>query len=190
MRRLLPLLVGALLVAGAIVGTVWSVPYAATARTLYLFEQESPTEIAQGLARQGDGLLGLDLVTFDGDRVVAVYRQGELRPQWPLPEFVVGEHGARYADEAPSSGAWRPFAWRVVAAGMLILFAFAGTARWLVREVPVSLRQLGFAIFGQRDPAARPVMWVSGAGTHGGTGGQVPPVVPYNPDWDPDKRIR
>jgi hypothetical protein len=124
-----------------------------------------------------------------GRVVVAVYRQGEPRAQWPLPEFVVGEHGARYADEAPWSGAWRPFALRAVAAWALTLLAFAGTTRWLVR-VPAAFRHLGFVIFGQRDPAVRPVTWAAGGGTHGSGGGQVPPLVPYNPDGDPDRRIR
>lgn len=68
MRRLLPLLAGLVLFAGTLVAAIWSVPYATTARSLYLFEQEMPTETAHGLARQGAGLLGLDLVTFDGDR--------------------------------------------------------------------------------------------------------------------------
>lgn len=120
---------------------------------------------------------------------MAVYRQGERRAQWPLPEFVVGEHGARYADEAPASGAWRPFALRALAAWGLVLLALAASARWLVREVPAAFRHLGFAIFGQRAAEARPVWWVAGGGTYGSGGGQVPPIVSYNPDWDPDERI-
>lgn len=190
MRRLLPLLVVLLLMAGAAAATFWSVPYATTAGTLYLFEQETPTEIARGWVDPESGLLGLDVVTFDGDRQVAVYRQGGPKAAWPRPEFLVGEHGARYADEAPANGAWRPFALHAVAAWALMLLAFAATTRWLVREVPPAFGHLAFIIFGQRDPEVRPVSWVAGGGTHGSGGGQVPPVVPYNPDWDPDRRIR
>jgi hypothetical protein len=189
-RRLLPLLVGGLLLAGAIATTLWSVPHAATARSLYLFEQEAPTQLARGWVSPGGGLLGLDLVTFDGDRQVTVYRQGEPKAAWPRPEFAVGEHGARYADEAPSSGAWRPFALRAGVAWMLMLLALAIAARWIVREVPGAFRHLAFVVFGQRDPEVRPVSWVAGGGTHGSGGGQVPPLVPYNPDWDLDRRIR
>jgi hypothetical protein len=190
MRRLLPLLVATLLLGGAVVATVWSVPYAATARTLYLFEQETPTEVARGWVTPEGGFLGLDLVTFDGDRQVTVYRQGEPRAAWPRPEFVVGDHGARYADEAPSSGAWRPFALRAGVSWALVLLTLGATSRWLAREVPAGFHHLGFVIFGQRDPETRPVSWVAGGGTHGSGGGQVPPLVPYEPDWDPDRRIR
>jgi hypothetical protein len=189
MRRLLPLVVGVLVITGAVTATVWSVPYATTARALYLFEQETPTEVVRGLARQGDGLLGLDLVTLHDERVVEVYRQGEPRAQWPYPEFLVGEHGARYADEAPSSGAWRPFALRAVVVWSLALLAVAGAATWLARALPDAARHLGFVVFGQRDPETRPVTWTPGGGSHGSSG-QVPPMVPYNPDWDPGRRIR
>jgi hypothetical protein len=188
--RLLPLLVAGLLLAAVIAVSVWSVPSATTARSLYLFEQEAPTEVINGSARQGVGLLGLDVVTLDDGRVVEVHRQGEPRVQWPRPEFLVGEHGARYADEPPSTGAWRPFALRALVAWSLVLFAVVGAAPWLRRELPTSWRHLAFVIFGQRDPEARPVSSVPGAGGHGSGGGQVPPIVPYNPDWDPDKRIK
>jgi hypothetical protein len=186
---LLPPLVGLLLIVGVVAVTVWSVPYAATARSLYLFEQEAPTAVAHGSARQGAGLLGLDLVTLDDGRTVDVHRQGEPRVQWPRPEFLVGEHGARYVDEAPSSGAWGPFAVRAVTAWLAALVVLAGTLPWVVRGLASSSRDLGFAVFGQRASEARPVTFVPGAGGTGG-GGQVPPIVPYDPDWDPDGRIR
>jgi hypothetical protein len=188
-RSLVPLLVGVLLLAGVVAVTVWTVPYAATARSLHLFEQESPTEVVGGSARQGVGLLGLDLVTLDDGRTVDVHRQGEPRVQWPRPSFLVGEHGARYADEAPSSGAWRPFAVRAAAAWIATLLVLAGAVPWLVRRFPSAVRDLGFAAFGQHDPQARPVTFVPGSGGRGG-GGQVPPIVPYDPEWDPDRRIR
>jgi hypothetical protein len=188
--RLLPLSVAGLLIATAIAVTVWSTPYATTASSLYLFERETPTEVVNGSARQGVGLLGLDVVTLDDGRVVEVRRQGEPRVQWPRPEFLVGEHGARYADEPPSAGAWQPFALRALAAWGAVLLAFAGAAPWLRRQLPSAVQHLAFVIFGQRDPEARPVGTVPGTGGHGSGGGQVPPVVPYNPDWDPDKRIR
>lgn len=188
--RLLPLIVAGILVAGVIAVVVWSVPYATSARSLYLFEQETPIEVANGSARQGVGLLGLDVVTLDDGRVVEVHRQGEPRVQWPRPEFLIGEHGARYADEASASGSWRSFALRAVAAWIGMLLVLVGAVPWLVRQLPVAVRHLGFVIFGQRDPEARQVSWVVGAGGHGSGGGQVPPFVPHNPDWEPDRRIR
>jgi hypothetical protein len=188
--RLLPLFVAGLLIAAAVAVTVWSVPFAVTARSLYLFEQEAPAEAVNGSARQGVGLLGLDVVTLDDGRVVEVHRQGEPRVQWPRPEFLVGEHGARLADEPPSSGAWHPFALRALTAWAVVLLAIVGAAPWLRRELPSAVRHLAFVIFGQRDPESRPVISVPGGGGHGSGGGQVPPVVPYNPDWDPDERIK
>ena len=52
--------------------------------------------------------------------------------------------------------------------------------------------RLAFTIFGQRDPDSKKVGWGPGQGTHGGAGGQTPPYVPYNPEWDPtrDKKPR
>ncbi len=190
MRRLLPLVVAALLIGGAVGVLIWSVPYATTARSLYLFEQETPTELVSGSARQGAGLLGLDVVTLDDGRVVDVHRQGEPRVQWPRPQFLVGEHGARLADEPPSSGAWRTFALRALISWIGALLVLAGSTLLLVRRLPEAARHLGFVIFEQRDPESRPVTWVTGAGGHGSGGGQVPPYVPYNPDWDPDRRIK
>jgi hypothetical protein len=189
MRRLLPLLVAALLLVGAVAVVTWSVPYAATARSLYLFEQETPTDHVLGSARQGAGLLGLDVVTLDDGHVVEVHRQGDPRVQWPLPEFLVGEHGARLADEPPSSGAWRPFALRAIGGWLGVLLVLAGASRWLLRPLRTAGQHLAFVIFGQRDPEARPVTWVPGAGSHGSGTGSVPPYVPYNPDWDRDRRI-
>jgi len=52
------------------------------------------------------------------------------------------------------------------------------------------LDRLAFTIFGQRDPNSKKVGWGPGQGTHGGAGGQAPPYVPYNPDWDPTRRDR
>jgi hypothetical protein len=188
--RLMPLVVAGLLLAAAIAVSVWSVPFATTARSLYLFERETPTQVINGSARQGVGLLGLDVVTLDDGRVVEVHRQGEPRVQWPRPEFLVGEHGARLADEPPSSGAWQPFALRALVAWSLTLLALVGAVPWLRRELPSSVQHLAFVIFGQRDPDVRQGSSVSGAGGHGSGGGQVPPIVPYNPDWDPGKRIK
>lgn len=190
MRRQLPLVVAALLIGGAVGVMIWSVPYAATARSLYLFERETPTELISGSARQGVGLLGLDVVTLNDGRVVNVYRQGEPRVQWPRPQFLVGEHGARLADEPSSSGAWQPFALRALISWVGALLVLAGSMLVLVRGLPAATRHLGFVIFGQRDSESRPVTWVPGAGGHGSGGGQVPPYVPYNADWDPDRRIK
>lgn len=52
------------------------------------------------------------------------------------------------------------------------------------------LDRLAFLIFGQRDADARSVWFVPGNGGRGGSGGQVPPHVPYDPDWDPKNQIR
>jgi len=52
------------------------------------------------------------------------------------------------------------------------------------------LDRMSFVVFGQRAPESRPVGWVPGNGGHGGEGGQTPPWVPYNLDWDPENRIR
>jgi len=189
MRRLLTVTLAALLIGGAAWVLVWSVTYASTARSLYLFERETPTELVRGSAHQGAGPLGLDVVTLNNGRVVDVYRQGEPRVQWPRPEFLVGEHGARLADEPPSSGAWRPFALRALL-GLVGVLVLAGTSRRLIRRFRAAGPDLGFVIFGQRDPESRPVTWLPGAGSHGSGTGQVPPYVPYNPDWDPDRRIK
>jgi hypothetical protein len=83
-----------------------------------------------------------------------------------------------------------PGSLRAVLAWMIALLAVAVAAPRLVRRLPAAWRHLGFLIFGQRDRDARAPTWVPGAGGHGSGGGQAPPHVPYNPDWDPKKRIR
>lgn len=191
-RSLVAVLLGVTLLGVAIGAIAWAAPYASTARALALFEREAPTEVLDGAARQGAGLLGLDVVTLADGRVVDVARQGEPRRQWPRPEFLVGEHGARYADEPPSEGAWWPFAVRAGLAGTVALLTGVLGFWCLVRgrrAVPELASKLGFVVFGQRDPETEPVWWVAGGGGHGAGGGQVPPIVPYNPDWDPDRRI-
>lgn len=55
------------------------------------------------------------------------------------------------------------------------------------RPVKRALDRLAFMIFGARDPGSGNVTWIAGHGTHGSEGGQVPPYVPYNPDWDRDQ---
>lgn len=45
-------------------------------------------------------------------------------------------------------------------------------------------------LFGRSDPDARDVGFVPGNGGRGGSGGQVPPTVPYDRDWDVGKRRR
>ena len=60
----------------------------------------------------------------------------------------------------------------------------------LSRPLVRALDRLSFVIFGQRAPEIRAVGWIPGNGGHGGDGGQAPPWVPYNPDWDPENRIR
>jgi hypothetical protein len=51
------------------------------------------------------------------------------------------------------------------------------------------LDRVAFFLFGMRDPEARTPRVVPGNGTHGGSGGQSPPLVPYSRDWDPENRI-
>jgi hypothetical protein len=183
-RPLVLLLAGLALVATAVGTFAWAWSHASTARSLYLFEGEDPTETVLGTPYRGAGPLGLDLVRFDDGRVVEVVRQGEPRAQWPRPEYLVGEHGARLADEPPSEGAWIPFAARATGASLLGLLLAAAAVPLLWS----GYRRFGTAVFGQRDANAEPVTLVPGSGTHGL--GQVPPYVPYNPDWDPDRRIR
>jgi hypothetical protein len=186
-RSLVGLLTGLVLLGAAILPVAWLLPYAGTARALHLFEQEDPTEEVAGSAQQGAGLLGLDLVTLDGGRTIEVYRQGPPQAQHPRPTYLVGEHGARLADEPAAVGAWRPFALRAVFGGVVALLAIGAGILLVVRSLPGA----GFAVFGQRDPESRPVIWIPGGGGHGAAGGQVPPIVPYDPDWDdPDRRIR
>jgi hypothetical protein len=186
-RSLVGLLTGLVLLGAAILPVAWLLPYAGTARALQLFEQEDPTEEVAGSAQQGAGLLGLDVVTLDDGRTMEVYRQGAPQAQFPRPIYLVGEHGARLADEPAPVGVWRPFAVRAVLGGLLALLAVVAGIVLVVR----SLSGAGFAVFGQRDPDSRPVVWVPGGGGHGAAGGQVPPIVPYDPDWDdPDRRIR
>jgi hypothetical protein len=110
------------------------------------------------------------VVTLADGRVVDVLRQGEPRVQWPRPAFLVGDDGARYADEPPSSGAWQPFALRALAAWFVALLAFLSAAPWLVRRLPDAVEHLGFVIFGQRDPESRPGTFVPGSGGIGGAG--------------------
>jgi hypothetical protein len=188
-QRLLGVLLGMALLAGGVAVAFWATPHATTALSLHRFEQEAPTEVVHGSARQGGGLLGLDVVTLDDERIVEVARQGEPRVQWQRPEFLVGEHGARYADEPASDGAWRPFALRAGVGALLVVLLLGASLAAFLRARGVFDR-LGFTVFGQRDPDARPVGWVPGSGSHGGGCGQVPPHVPYDADWDPDRRIR
>ena len=193
------LLLALVLVTGAIAMAMWSVSTAADSLAVFRFEQEDPAslESAHGLVerREGVGPLERDVVSLSYVDVEAldhvresvhVVRAGDPRAQWPRPEFLVSEHGARYADEPPHEGAWIPFA---VAAGVGLLLA--GLVGWLaVRLLLQVVRTGGSVIFGQRDPHANQVTWLPGGGTHGGMGGQVPPYVPHNPDWDPNNRLR
>lgn len=72
--------------------------------------------------------------------------------------------------------------------------AIGQTKRWPVwrwirsRPLKRAFDRLAFIVFEERDPNSKTVGWLPGQGTHGGSGGQSPPYVPYNPDWDPRKR--
>jgi hypothetical protein len=173
------LLLTLVFVTGAIAGTVGAVSTGAAALTVFRFEQEAPASLQsdRGLihGQQGFGPLERDVVTLmSADEQVRVIRLGDRRAQWPYPEILVGEHGARYADEPAHEGAWIPFA--VAAALGLLTAALAG---WLaVRTFRHVLRTGGGVIFGQRDPQGPQVPWLPGGGPPGGTGGQVTPFVP------------
>jgi hypothetical protein len=57
--------------------------------------------------------------------------------------------------------------------------------KWIrSRPLKRALDRLAFIVFKERDPDSGEVNWLPGSGTHSGEGGQVPPYVPYNPDWD------
>ena len=59
---------------------------------------------------------------------------------------------------------------------------------WIMsRPLKRALDRLAFVVFKERDPDSSAVTWAPGQGTHGSEGGQVPPYVPYNPDWDHDQ---
>lgn len=185
------LLLALVLVTAAIAMTVWSVSAGADAVSLFRFEGEDPAslETSWGTIERttGFGPLERDVVSLEGVREpVLVVRVGDARARWPRSELLVGGHGARYADEPAREGVWLPFA---VAAGSGLLLA--GLAGWAaVRSFRQVLGTGGEVIFGQRDPNGTTPAWTPGSGTHGGMGGQVPPYVPYNPDWDPKRRIR
>lgn len=110
----------------------------------------------------------------------------------PLPEgsrvgvhpdlLVTGERGSaavRFADVPPAPRAWVPFG---VSAAVLALAALAALA--------FAVRPFGEAVFGQRADGAKGFGWLPGHGSHGGSGGQVPPYVPFSEDWDPKDRTR
>lgn len=183
----------AVLVAGSAVLLVWSLFTAAGAWSLYQFESEDPAALVEARGTimdvKGWGPLALDVVAVErrsADRPgsVQVYRSGDRPTAWPRPVLLVGEHGAHYAHEPKPQGVWLVHG-GVAAAGLLGV-ALAGWA--MIRRKGV-FDALGRVIFGQRAHGTDPVTTVAGNGTHG-LGGQVPPYVPYNPDWHPKKRIR
>lgn len=191
MFRFLGLLLAAAALSAGVVGVaVWSVATATDAYALFQFEREDPAsmETRRGIVHgaAGIGPLRRDVVAIEGSPTTTrVYRVGDPPSPWPSPEFLVGEHGARYVSESPHEGAWSPFA---IAAGAG--FLVAGLGAWFAPRLATgAIRNGGFVVFGQRDPNVQNFGWLPGSGTHGGGGGQVPPHVPYNFDWHPKKRI-
>lgn len=81
----------------------------------------------------------------------------------------------------PDGAAWVGWSLLVLAAGCAVLAA---------RVTGPLADAVSDAVFGHRDPDAKDVNWVPGGGGHGGSGGQVPPHVPYSPDHDPRRRDR
>lgn len=73
---------------------------------------------------------------------------------------------------------WVGLATAVVVGGLALRLLWR--AFWLFGDV----------VFGQRAPGGHLVTWLPSHGSHGGNTGQTPPYVPYNPDWDPKRRIK
>ncbi|MFA9428884.1 hypothetical protein [Egicoccus sp. AB-alg2] len=71
--------------------------------------------------------------------------------------------------------------------GLVVAVVLAGVAAVFLRR---SFHAFGDVVFGQRATGSEPVTWRPGSGTHGGQGGQQVPYVPYNPDWDHERRIK
>lgn len=176
--------------AGVVVGftlLVSSVSSAGTAWSLHdaLALEDAPSGLALRLGTTGIGPWRLEVVRIP---VGAEFIELEVAP---LPPGVdTGDHhplltagfpdvdAARFAEVAPNATPRNAYA------GLAVVLLLAGLwAMWL------GLRPLGLTVFGHRDPDSRDVTFVPGGGTHGTTGGQVPPYVPYNRDWDPKNRI-
>lgn len=66
--------------------------------------------------------------------------------------------------------------------GALVVAIWVGIAVWIFRYVR-SVRQGDY----RHPEETRRVRWVPGSGTHGGLGGQVPPLLP---DHDPEDDIK
>lgn len=72
--------------------------------------------------------------------------------------------------------------------GWLLLALAAGCAGLAARLTGPLADAVSDAVFGHRDPDAEDVNGMPGGGGHGGSGGQVPPHVPYSRDHDPRRR--
>lgn len=99
------------------------------------------------------------------------------------PDLLVTEDRSspalRFANVPPAPEAWVPFG---VTAAVLVVAALGAAA--------LAVKPFGQAVFGQRDGDAKAFGWLPGNGSYGGTGGQVPPYVPYSKDWDPKNRMK
>ena len=71
-----------------------------------------------------------------------------------------------------------------IVGALVVAAASVATGSWLWRHFRSVSR-------GDWRPAqgAQTPWWSPGQGGHGGDGGQSPPIVPYNPDWDVKNRI-
>ena len=193
-----------LVVVGAVL-LMATAPSVRIAVSLRAFEHEDRATLTRQAGRATERLslgdLRIDRVSLDAGEERFVHRTGSPRPAYPRATFLVGQHGALYEDESPEPAAWRsavaPAAAGFTVGAVLLFAGFVVVATAAARRSralrTASTRGLDRAAeiaFGQRATDARPVNWVPGQGTHGSTGGQVPPYVPYNPDWDPKRRIK
>lgn len=70
----------------------------------------------------------------------------------------------------------------------LVFYLFLGIAGLVI--VVWSARYVYSVLKGNYKRNGDSLWFIPGSGTHGAPGGQGPPIVPDNPDWDDDRRIR
>lgn len=193
MPRWVALLATVVLLGVAVASSVGAVRLGGDAIERLRFEREDPTTFTEERGRllgtSGWGPLERDQVRLGDDVVVAVHRQGERPPTWPAPWLLAGEHGAHYVDDVRADGVWIAPAVVSVLALVVALVTLVAAVR-VLRHTRGSLDRVSEIVFGQRAPGAARLWFIAGSGGRGGGSGQVPPLPPYDPDWEPDRRIR
>lgn len=183
-------LIAAIVAAGtSLFLVVGSSAIAADAHALWQFEAEPAASLKPQpgtvIGSKGIGPIQLDIVRTTDSGVVDVVRQSGTRPPtWPRPLLLVGGQGAYYAAEPAPQGTWVPFA----SAAALGFLAAALGAWFAVTTLRRNADRIAFVLFGQRAPGTRSIGWLPGNGGHGGNGGQVPPFVPHDVEWEPSRR--